>query len=951
MRQRSTSRRPHLRATSIAGAILLLAQPVGAQQAPAPAPAAPLERIEITGSIIRRSVNDESALPETTIKSTELLQRGHTELKDLMLELPQANSLGTNAGTAGPMTSLRGFGPMRTLTLLNGRRLAKEPLTDQYVSVNVIPRMALDHVDILRDGASSSYGSDAIGGVQAFYTKNSFRGAAGRVEWLMPERGTAGQVKQIGVIKGIGDLVNDGWNLYASLDLQQRGAVLRTDRPELVDGSALTALGISTAPGLGSNATPGNFTDPTNPTASLRTVRYNPGYAGGCLPPYSVPSTANGRQTCFLDSNTQYTAFSNRNDIYNFYAKGTLRLGQDHQISAEFNHAYFIVGQYNNPAAPTVRLTSTHPYYPGNGIVPTVPGLNLAGRPIDVLWSVADAGPRIREDNHTNDRLVITAQGPLGGWDYRAGLNFGQSERNTKAGEGWLRVTGIATVQGTAKTLFLDPRLNPFGLQNAQGLAVLDAASMEGQTLRLHKAQNKGIDAVLSRELMQLPGGPLAFAFGAELTRDQWQAVGLASNDPVASLNGQIDLLGGDSQASGASSATSVKIKRDIYSAFAELDAPVRKDLTLNASVRADHYKDLKETTVNPKLSVRYQPTSWVVLRGSANTGYRAPSLPEIYTKETERTAIPTFNDPLLCPVVNGVATAKAGYAPELVCGLTNYNQITKVPNNANVRPETSKSFTFGFALEPVRNLTVTADYWHTQIDNVIGNRAIDFILANPTLYPDLFLRNADGTLGIANSVGSKDAVINTPSNVGSLLGAGIDVSAKYTWPAASWGQLSAGIDIAYLTEWKARSEGVNGGNWVSALGYYNDVVPVNPNAGLSNATRGLNNRWRHTAQVSWTNGPWFVQLSQRYQSKIVDQNSAAATGAGTSGPRDVSPYSQYNLFVRYTGIKDLSLALTVGNLFNVNPPLTNHTGYRGYLTSVADVLGRTYSLSAEYKF
>ena len=101
----------------------------------------------------------------------------------------------------------------------------------------------------------------------------------------------------------------------------------------------------------------------------------------------------------------------------------------------------------------------------------------------------------------------------------------------------------------------------------------------------------------------------------------------------------------------------------------------------------------------------------------------------------------------------------------------------------------------------------------------------------------------------------------------------------------------------------------------------------------------------------SWTNGPWTSQLSQRYQSKIVDQNSAAATGPGTSGPREVARYAQYNLMVKYTGIKDLSLSFTINNLTNANPPVTNHTGYRGYLTSSADVLGRAYALSAEYKF
>ena len=945
MQPRFTSRTAQ--PTAMALAILGLAAALPSAQAQS---ADESQRIEITGSIIRRSVSNEAALPVSSIKATELDARVNTELKDFMLELPQANSLGSNQGTAGPMTSLRGFGPMRTLTLLNGRRLAKEPLTNQYVSVNVIPRMALSRADILRDGASSAYGSDAMGGVQAFYTHNQYRGGTIKAELLQPERSGGGGAKSLGILAGIGNLDSQGWNVYGALDVQHRQVLPRTARPELTDGSALKQLGISTDPGLGSNATPGNFTDPTNPTSSQRTIRFNPMYASGCLAPYSVPSTSGGRQTCFLDANTQYTTFNNKNDILTAYAKGSLKLG-GHLLTAEYNHSAYSVDQYNNPAAPTVRLTSTHPYYPGNGLVPAVPGLNLNGRPIDVLWSVADAGPRIRDDNLYNDRLVVGLEGSVAGWDYRSALNMGRSKRDTKAGSGWLSVDGIATVQGTATTLYLNPKLNPFGLQNADGLAILDAASIDGRTLRLHKAENNSVDATFTRELMNLSGGAMSLALGVEARRDTWQAIGLADNDLSAALNKQVNLLGGDSQASGANSSTSTKISRDITSVFAELDAPLLKTLTLNASVRADKYSDLGESTVNPKLSLRWQPVKSLVLRGSANTGYRAPALPEIYTKETEHTLIPTFNDPVNSTTANGVCTPKPGFSVEQVCSLTGYYQITKVPNNAGVKSETSNSLTFGFAFEPVKDVTLTVDYWRTQINNVIGNRAIDFIMANPTIYPSLFQRNADGTLGIVNNLGTKDAVINTPSNVGAMRGSGIDLSLKAAAPRQPWGQLSAGIDVAYLTRWDAKSEGVNGGNWVSALGYFNDVVPVNPNAGLSNATRGLNNRWRHTAQVSWQNAQWMAQLSQRYQSAIRDQNLASTTGTGTTGPRDVSSYSQFNLLVKYTGIKSLDLSLGVSNLFDVQPPLTNHTAYKGYLTSVADVLGRAYTVTAQYKF
>ena len=933
-----------VRSTAISLAVLSLAASAAAQSTE-PAPT----RIEITGSIIKR-FTDEGALPVTTVRAEDLQMRGHTELRDFMLELPQANSIGSFAGTAGPMTSLRGFGPMRTLTLLNGRRLAKEPLVNQYVSVNVMPRMAMTRTDILRDGASSAYGSDAVAGVQAFYTHRSFTGLTLKAEGLVPMRNGGGDEGSIGALAGVGNLARDGWNLYGAFELQKRKILLREDRPELTDPTVLSSLGINSI-GQGTNAVPGNFTDPTHPTSSQRTLRWNPYYDSGCLPPYSVPSTSGGRETCFTNQDEENRAFGNGQDLLTAYAKGQLRLGGNHTLSLEYNLGKYMVLQNNQSIPVTVRLTSTHPYYPGNGIVPlptaigasTTP-LALGGRPIDVQWSVADLGPREREDYHTNQRVVLALEGNIGGWDYTAGLNHGWSERETKAGAGWVSVTGTATVGATGTTLFLNPALNPFGYQDAAGMAVLNAASIDGQVFRVHKGTNSSLDFTVNKELWALSGGNVVFAAGAEARRDGWEAIGLASNDPLASLNNQIDILGGDSQAAGARTSSSNKIHRDIYSAFAEMEFPVTKTLSLNASVRADNYKDLGENTINPKLAFRWQPVKSFVLRGSANTGFRAPALPEIYSKETERTALAVFDDPLLCPTVGGVETPAAGYTAAQVCNLTGRNQITKVPDNANVGPEKSKSFTLGFAVEPAQGLSASVDYWQTQIDDVIGNRGITFIMNNYALYEHLFSREADGTL-------SSDALTNTATNLGALRGSGLDVSLAYAFPQHEGHRFTFGLDIAYLLKWEARTPEVNGGDWVSALGKYNDVVPVNPNAGLSNATRGFNNRWRHTASIGWAFGPWSAQLSQRYQSAFRDQNLAARTGAGTTGPRKVDSYEQYNLAMVYSGIKNLKLGFGIQNLFDENPPLTNHNGYNGYLTSSTDVLGRAYRFTAEYKF
>ena len=169
-------RKPSRARLSLCAAAVLTLVSNAQAQSDTPTPTTVIERIQVTGSSIKRLAG-ETALPVSTIKSEELDARGHTELKDLVLEMPQSQSLGTNAGAAGPVLNLRGLGPMRTLTLLNGRRMANEPLQDQYISVNVIPRMAMERAETLRDGASSIYGSDAIGGVQNFWTYNSYKGA------------------------------------------------------------------------------------------------------------------------------------------------------------------------------------------------------------------------------------------------------------------------------------------------------------------------------------------------------------------------------------------------------------------------------------------------------------------------------------------------------------------------------------------------------------------------------------------------------------------------------------------------------------------------------------------------------------------------------------------------------------------------------------------------------
>ncbi|MDI4634094.1 TonB-dependent receptor [Pelomonas sp. V22] len=959
------SRRIHSVPNAVALAVASLAVPASFAQTATNT----MERIQITGSSIKQLAG-EAALPVSTVKAAELEARGHTELKDLLLELPQSLSLGTNAGAAGPMLNLRGLGPMRTLTLLNGRRMANEPLQDQYVSVNVIPRMALDRAETLRDGASAIYGSDAIGGVQNFITKDSFKGVKVKAEYNMPEHSGGGETKAVGLIAGIGDLAEQGWNAYISLDRQKKSALFKGDRPELFDNAVLNGLGLGLTPDNKNPSPSANFGFATGSNSN-----YNPAYATGCLAPYSLPTLGAGsvatpatysagcyRNPLFFD------AVTDGSEITNVYGKASLNLPGGHRLGLELLHSQFLVKKYRGMQTPgstapatTYNMPATSKYYPGKGITPaiqvigsntgansptafidatktpgTVSTLNMNNRTIYFVWGPAELGSAYRNDEQFNDRLVLSAEGTVGKWDYRLGLNYGASERDTRAGGGYI-------LYSKAQEGFTKGILNPFGLQDAEGLAYLKSIEASDYSYRNNKAFNQSIDLNLTRELMNLPGGPLMLALSGELRRDLAK-VAAAPLDYVATVNGAlaIDSFGNITKhdlVGETPSGVARKLKRDIHSAVAEVDAPITKQLTLNAAVRADHYSDLKTTTVNPKLSARYQPMTELVLRASANTGFRAPSIMDIQNPTPEvRTQL--MDDPVLCPsaqpTVTNTGNPVTGYTRDQVCNvLTNY--WTKSPDNSHLKPEKSKGWTLGAAIEPIKGLLLTADYWGSSLRDVLGAVTIAEVQQAPAKYSTNIARKSDGTI---------DYIVASQANRGDISIRGLDLSAAYRFPATDWGTFNVQLDGTYYEKYDFTAE--KGGELLHDVGVItNDgrYGGAGVNAGLAGAPQ-LNFRWKHTASIGWRLGPWSAQLSQRLNSGLTDLTPRA----GSTYTR-VKGYTQYNISAAYTGFKNTKLSLAVNNIANVDPMLTANTIYTGYITSAADILGRAFKFTAEYSF
>lgn len=956
-----------LRLTLCASAVLSV---VGAAQAQSAEPPVALERIQITGSSIKRLAG-ETALPVSVIKSEELEARGHTELKDLVLEMPQSLSLGTNSGAAGPMLNLRGLGAMRTLTLLNGRRMANEPLQDQYVSVNVIPRMALDRAETLRDGASSIYGSDAIGGVQNFWTYNSYKGARVKAEWNQPEHSGGGETKALGAIVGMGDLATDGWNAYLSLDHQRKSALFKIDRPELYDYSVLSAMGIGLLPDNKNPSPTANFGFSTSANSN-----YNPTFATGCVAPYSLPTlgagsvatpATYGNAGCYRNPN-YYDAVTDGSEITNVFAKATWRINNDHTLSLEGLHSKFNVQKFRGMQTPgstapatTYSMPATSRFYPGKGITPavkvvgsntganspamfidaaktpgTVTDLNMNNRTIYFVWGPAELGSAYRNDEQTNDRLVLSAEGTVAGFDYRVGLNYGKSLRDTRAGGGYI-------LYSKAQEGFTKGILNPFGLQDADGLEYLRSIEASDYSYRVNHAYNRSVDATLTRTLMELSGGPLVVAVTGELRRDS-ATVDPAPLDYVAknaSGNYLIDAFGNVTKhdlVGETPTGVSRDLSRNIKSAVIEVDAPVTRRLSFNAAVRSDTYSDLKTTTVNPKLSVRYQALDQLVLRGSANTGFRAPSIMDIQNP-TPEVRQQLMDDPVLCPsatpTIANTGNPVNGYTRDQVCNVqTNY--WTKSPDNSFLKPEKSKGWTLGLALEPTKGLLMTADYWGIKLTDMLGAVAIGEVQQQPAKYVQNIVRKSDGTI---------DYIVASQANRGDTSIRGLDLSVAYR-TATPIGQASFTLDGTYYESYRFSAE--KGGEMLSNVGIITNDARYG-GAGVNSGLAGMpqiNPRWKHTASVGLRNGPWSGLLSVRYNTGLTD----ITPRAGSTVNR-VSPYSQYGASVAYSGFKGLKLSLAVNNLTNVNPPITSNTIYTGYITSLADVLGRAYKLTADYTF
>ena len=930
---------PRLAMTCVTLAVLTLMNQAAAQQG-----GAPMAKVEVTGSSIKRLAT-ENALPLTVIRAEDLVARGLTTMSEVATSLTMGSTNEpVGGGGGGTMINMRGLNTNRTLVLLNGRRLPNEAIGDSSINVDAVPMSAIERVEVLRDGASSIYGTDAIAGVVNFITKRSVNQTTFTFSAVQPEQNGGGQQRRYSIVAGKGDLERDGWNVFAAFDTQKRNSLMQKDRPNISDPAQIVALGGTafSSNTSGSSSSPANYTIYNAGKATATTG--NPYFATGCASNYdaltSIPSTrtsVTGAKTCILDPSL-YPQLLPESAQSTLFTKGSLRHGDGKLFTAELLMSQSYIDAINPPQVfgtqtdydkynPGLRvplfIRKNSKWYPGGtGGVPAVAG--VTGQDLSLTWSLDELGAAVTDDRQKTTRLVLADEGEVLGWDYRVGFNAAIAKRDVSWESGYVRTPGLYA--GVA-----DGSLNPFGKQDAAGKAYLDSLKVDGVTYRSATVKYYGPDFNVSRSLRDLPGGPLAIAVGGDLHRETYED----NNDPIS--NEVVYKVSGTPN-------TYPRGSRNIAGLYLELDAPITKELDLTAAVRADRFSDFG-STINPKLSFRWQPTKAVMLRGTASTGFRAPTLPELYgTARTRTPSTAKWDDPLLCPSATpgvpgtGTVTRDPRYAalnfdPARVC---NTNLTTLTGANPDLQPEKARTVTAGIVLEPVKNMMVSFDVWDIDMKGTIAQISEDTIFGNVAKYNNLFVRNADGTL---------DYIVKTRLNMGGLHTRGIDTSMSYVWPTANWGKFGASLDGTYVNQYAGQNEA--GGEYVDSVGKAGALA-----TGATSANTYVF-RWRHNLRMSWSSAKFGAQLTQSYASSYEDTNALPTQKPGQPFFNEIKPSIIYNLSTNYEISSHLKLSVGVNNLLDTNPPLSNQrlSSRVVFAQNIAKPIGRAWTMKANYTF
>jgi len=887
-----------------------------------------LERVTVTGTNIKRT-DTETASPVQVITRQDIERTAKQSIQEVLRDvtangqgsIPTSFSNGFASGSAA--ISLRGLGVNSTLVLVNGRRMTTYGLADDgtrnFVDLNSLPLEAVDRIEILKDGASTIYGADAVGGVVNVILRKSYQGAT--IGGTYGQSGHSdGQTGRVFGTVGVGNIDTDKYNGFVTLEASQQNNIWSKDRG-FIGQQDLTSKGFFDTTNGANRPWFGLGPSSNSPFGVTRNAN-----GGGarvnvipCDPSLKDPATGLCRYNRLTEQEVQP-------DIarFNVFSRGTFQFSPSLLAYLElgwFNtrtSANGTTGANNdggvfNPADPFNPLV-VHPFmtlpasHPDNTF-----GVNRA-----LFYAPNELGGRDQTTNNQVFRLVQGFQGTTaGGWDYDAGWAWIKSRlENTNTGFINYNVMQNALNNGTY-------RINS---PNTTDPAVLAAVSPPLRNTPTSEV--KLIDFKASREVMNLEGGGLGVAVGAE---HRWET---ANNPPVP---------GTDTSSIVGLGYSAFNADRRVFAIFGEVTAPVKKWLELNAAVRYDNYSDFGGATT-PKFGVKWKPIDTLAIRGTYAEAFRAPG-----------------------PAETGGSSF----------GFTTIGILSQ--GSTTIQPETAKSYTLGLVWEPVVGSSATVDFWKIDRKNEIVQADPATIIPPGTPLTGPPLTKIPGAIPNSfiyyDSTGQLSTVSGFYQNAAKTKTDGVDVELRGRLRFAENGNLTGTVFWTHTNKFERTDAQGNTFDYAGTQG------PIVLSAGAGTP------KDRVTASLTWDRGPFAITGNVNYigTMKLVDHKGEQAVDNGDGTVTDTTngliyknngdlncavfdtagnPYggcklpsfTTFDLFGRWNPTKNWEINASIQNLFDKKAP------FDAYLVNTyvinynqtwhqAGAVGRFFTLGAKYTF
>ncbi|MHA6205070.1 TonB-dependent receptor domain-containing protein [Dyella soli] len=892
----------------------------------------------------------ETASPVVTLDRSAITNNGSPTLGNVLQALPSISGNATNTqnnsnggGGASPTleggdgaarVSLRGLGTNRTLVLVDGQRLAN-------ADINMIPQNMVERVDVLAEGASTVYGSDAIGGVVNFILRKDYQGAELSLNDGISSHGDAQRHGGQFTVGASGDK----GNVVAGVDYNKYSPVLATRR-SFSSHQLYLSSGVVTAAGSG-----------TIPTGRLLVpVSQSPGCAPRAGTTNTYVTLANGSGNAL----SNYRCYGGAGDTFNYNAYNYIQTGQERTNffvvgNYKFNdHVTFFGDAFYNhthssgqdaPAPTNVNdgwhVLASNPNNPF-GVTFSSGALvdpNAPNAPSGYAFGTRLTGLGTRLHTFTTDNQQVNAglRGDFGQstWIWDASVDYGHSRRVQ---------TNFNEVNVPAFQAAIDAGANIFNQADPAVTARLKNgvdAPMYTMTNTMKQGQFNA-----SGEVWDLPGGPMQVSTGG-LYRKTSMDYNVTSDAILDPATGTCTVL---AEACGSPGGGSINVKELYAETLLPLisEHPWAYALNLDLGVRHSDYNTSGSTT-NWKGAIEWRPISDLLVRGTISGVFRAPNLDELYDGRT--VAGPVLTDPCVGLTAAELAqhTAACQFVPPQWGG-NPLGQVTAYYSGAaaigsTLKPEKGNSVDIGFVYSPswMTGLSSSLDFWHINLNDMLtpitAQTVVNACYANNNSPYCSYINRYDNTSQLAGAVN----YINTPVvNLGSLSTTGVDFTMNYVVPhfdigSVDPGNFKAGLNTTYTSTYK------------------NDATPGQPGAKSINYagtyTQQFGNiaRWRGTVQLNWNLGNWSAQWQSRYIHHLTNLNADFTTGA--SAQMGSVTYHAIQAGYEWASIHT-RFDVGIDNLSDKVPPLVYQNGNNYNVdTATYDTIGRYYWARVTVKF